>query len=328
LFLENLSYGTFLSYLKDLQLDKHILRGRRGSEENIKIKFVIPLLQTLGWQILEDMDFESLGIDIVLHFQDKPSIIVETKSWGEAITNHLDQCLEYSFKIGTPWLMISSGRETAIYCILTDIHNLRNLKPLIRFSYNELINSNGYDNLNKLGYYFRKDNFNNNLDEIINSIDRILPDIDIRRAYDEFMKQVSLYKPKNKKDRLSDAEYLIIANKHSKEIKEALITIHKEMSELVNLNKRLQIHYRSKEIGIEYYLRLFPRDKILGLFGVYPSSANIAFGLEGWRKLNISEATLTRLKKYPRKAASKEWAVSLIELLKLAIGEIKENRAD
>jgi predicted type IV restriction endonuclease len=60
--------SEFLLYAKtiDRDKDKLIHAGRRGSEENVKIKIIIPLLQTLGWDLLNDMDFENKGSDIVL----------------------------------------------------------------------------------------------------------------------------------------------------------------------------------------------------------------------------------------------------------------------
>ena len=39
----------------------NINSGRRGSEENVKIKIVIPLLQFLGYDVINDMDFEFIG---------------------------------------------------------------------------------------------------------------------------------------------------------------------------------------------------------------------------------------------------------------------------
>jgi hypothetical protein len=78
----------FLSHVESLSIDRHILGGKRGAEENVKIKIIVPLLQCLGWDLLDDMHFEYVGADIVLFSEEKPSIIIETKSWGEVITGH------------------------------------------------------------------------------------------------------------------------------------------------------------------------------------------------------------------------------------------------
>ena len=58
--------SDFLSHLGSLSIDRHILGGKRGAEENVKIKIIVPLLQCLGWDLLDDMHFENAGADIVL----------------------------------------------------------------------------------------------------------------------------------------------------------------------------------------------------------------------------------------------------------------------
>ena len=90
-----MNLSEYLLYVKTIDIDKQIIAGRRGSEENVKIKIIIPLLQTLGWNLLNDMDFENKGSDIVLLKEGNPLIIVETKAWEQNITGYLNQCLEY-----------------------------------------------------------------------------------------------------------------------------------------------------------------------------------------------------------------------------------------
>ena len=129
--LENTSMEKkdFLSHIGSLSIDRHILGGKRGAEENVKLKLIVPLLQCLGWDLLGDMHFENVGADIVLFSEQKPSMIVETKSWGEVITDHLNQCLEYCFKLKTPWVIVSTGRDTALYCALLNPDNLAVTEP-------------------------------------------------------------------------------------------------------------------------------------------------------------------------------------------------------
>ena len=47
--------GDFLSYVGRIQIDRHINHGRRGSEASVINKIVVPLLQALGWDLLDDM---------------------------------------------------------------------------------------------------------------------------------------------------------------------------------------------------------------------------------------------------------------------------------
>ena len=86
-----------------------------GAEENVKIKFALPLLKFLGYDIITDVRFEWLRADIVVvdeKSNSKKLFILETKKWGEPIRNHLGQCLEYTLKHHIPLVMITSGDTT------------------------------------------------------------------------------------------------------------------------------------------------------------------------------------------------------------------------
>ena len=127
--------------------DRHIISGRRGSEENVKIKIVIPLLQYLGYDVVSNMDFEFIGADIVIVDEhNSPILIIETKAWEQQLSHYLNQCLEYTLKLKTPLILISSGQHTSLYSSLINPHNLEKTTPLIDFSFNDLIGKNG-DNI-------------------------------------------------------------------------------------------------------------------------------------------------------------------------------------
>lgn len=74
---------------------------------------------------------------------------------------------------------------------------------------------------------------------------------------------------------------------------------------------------------MEYLLSSKPRSKIIGLVGIYPEKAGVAFGLEGWEQLNISQQTLTKIKQFDRSIKNKDDVNRLISLLESAIKEIK-----
>jgi hypothetical protein len=133
-----------LEYLKTVQIGPHILRGRRGAEENVKIKIVIPLLQSIGWNILSDMDFEYKGLDLVLMYQNKPAVVVEIKSWGVDLGEHLNQCVEYCLKTGTPWIIASNGQQTVIYSCLSFKEKILDFEPLVTFRFEDFLGPKGY----------------------------------------------------------------------------------------------------------------------------------------------------------------------------------------
>jgi len=110
-----MNIDRFQKIISAIKPDRHIISGQRGSEENVKIKFVVPLLQFLGYDPVSDMNFEVNGADIVLVDGDsRPQIVVETKSWDQEITDHLDQCLEYTFKHRVPFILITLVSEAVL----------------------------------------------------------------------------------------------------------------------------------------------------------------------------------------------------------------------
>jgi hypothetical protein len=305
----------FLSYVKTIDRYKHIIAGRRGSEENIKTKIIIPLLQTLGWDLLNDMDFENKGCDIVLLKEGKPLIIVETKAWEQDITESLNQCLEYTFKFQTPWILISSGQETSLYCSLINPDDLNATEPLLNFSFTELISIKGNKILKELLFLIGKNNAINGAKELEKSASNRISEKTLDAEYKDFFAMAENFKPAIKSLRISEEDFLDLAKQHPPEICNALNYIYSEMTKFDELNGNIRIRNRSKEIGIEYVHRIKPRQKIRGLIGIYPEDAHISFSFKGWAYLKITQETFDKLKSFPRKASS-------IEFLKQAIEEI------
>ncbi len=62
--------------LASLDVDKYVRKALGACEENVKIKIVIPLLNLLGYNTQQDMDFEhhvqNKKADIALLFDNKP----------------------------------------------------------------------------------------------------------------------------------------------------------------------------------------------------------------------------------------------------------------
>lgn len=313
----------FLSYIGLISIDRHILRGKRGTEENIKIKIIVPLLQCLGWDLLDDMDFECAGADIVLFMGEEPSIIIETKSWEDVITNdHFNQCLEYCLKLKTPWLIVSTAKYTALYCALLNPDNLAVTKPIFEFSFDDLKGVKGKRLIEKLDILIGKKNFHDKNSKLYSMVRKMLGNKNVEEAQKEFLAKATNFKGKIKYERLTEKKFFSLLNNHPKKLRDTLTFLYKKMVTLPKLDKNISLRYRSKEIGLEYF-KNHPRKKKIGLIGIYPGDAHIALGLEGWKELNISQSTFAKLEKFPRKAQSKEWAESLILLIKSAIKEIK-----
>lgn len=119
-----------------LDIERHILRNHRGSEENVKAKIILPLLARLGWDIVEDCYFEEAGADIFVEHGGKPAFIIETKGWEQGFD--YAQGLEYSVKLKTPWVMFTSGQIAEVHHALIINTNKKSPEPVLYVDYHEL----------------------------------------------------------------------------------------------------------------------------------------------------------------------------------------------
>jgi len=321
-----MTISELLTIISSIKPDKHIIAGRNGSEENVKNKITIPLLQYLGYNLVENMDFELLSADIVLLDDDsKPILIVETKSWEELLTDHLDQCLEYTFKLRCPFIMITSGKRNALYSSFINCQDLNECEPIFEFDFDDLLGNNSEKILLQLEALIGKNALIHGAKEINEKIVKQLPSNkmfeDVKR---EFFKKCSEFKSEIKTKKINEDEFMESAKKHLDEVYQALIFAKEEFTKIALENKNINIRYRSREIGLEYYHDIKPRPKKLGLVGIYPEKAMIAFGLESWKQIVKSAESIKKLESFPRSIENKEQIIKLILLLREIIGETIE----
>ena len=319
-----MSFPKLRSHLKSLRVDRHIIAGRKGNSENVKNKITIPLLQTLGWDLLQDMDFDHLGLDIVLFSQGKPAMIVEVKSWGDRLDNDLLQYLEFSYRLNCPWIFLSSGRESAFYCALLTRPNFAQAGPLLEFSLDDLTGRSGntiFKNLESLlgkRHFFRKGG------RLYKGVAVKLGEQTIEEAQIEFVKTASQQVRGDRTRQLTVESFLAQLQHHSRQVSGALVYLHHKMVNLLPLNSRLAMRYRNKGVGLEYKPPDNPEDDVLPLFDVFPESGRIKFGQESWKKLHISIATFEQMNHLARQAESFAWARQVGHLLEKAIREINQ----
>ncbi|MBL0715549.1 MAG: hypothetical protein JJV98_17815 [Desulfosarcina sp.] len=317
-----MSFPKLRSHLKAVRVDDHILAGRKGNSENVQNKIVIPFLQTLGWDLLRDMDFDHLGLDIVLFNQGQPAMIVEVKSWGDKLANDLNQYLEFSYRLNCPWIFLSSGRENAFYCALFDQTDFANATPLLEFSLEDLISRNGSTIFTNLGSLLGKKNFFKEGGRLYKGVAAKLGDQSIEDAQIEFVKTASRQVRGDRTRQLTVESFLSQLQHHSRQVSGALVYLHHKMVNFLQINVRLNIRYRNKGVGLEYEVVGNPEDEVLSLFDVFPESGRVTFGQEGWKRLNISIATFEQMKGLSRKAESFTWAREVGSVLEKAIREI------
>ncbi|MGD9330118.1 MAG: type I restriction enzyme HsdR N-terminal domain-containing protein, partial [Desulfobacterales bacterium] len=303
-----MSFQRLRTHLKSIQVEEHIIAGRKGNKENIKSKVIIPILQTIGWNLLRDMDFDHQGLDIVLFKEKNPCIIVEVKSWTDVLEEDINQYLEYSFRLNCPWIFLSTGQHMAMYCTLLNQQSLSGAEPILRFTLEDLVGGNGNKVLGKLDRMMGKKHFFKKNSALYDYVSQRLPNQSIEEAQIEFVKNAAQYVREERTRQLTVESFLSQLRHHSRQVSGALVYLHSKMVNVLQLNNRLNLRYRNKGVGLEYETIGNPQGETLNLFDIYPESARITFGQDGWKKLNITAATFDDMKHVPRKAHSFAWA--------------------
>lgn len=89
------------------------------SEENVKQKIVVPLLECLNHQRTQlDFEYGSGNKRIDIFIKDLPldcKVIIDTKNYDEDLNDHLDQIGLYAFQEGALLAIIVNGQEIRIY---------------------------------------------------------------------------------------------------------------------------------------------------------------------------------------------------------------------
>jgi hypothetical protein len=317
-----MSFQRLRSHLKAIHIEEHIVANRKGNKENIKSKIIVPILQTIGWNLLRDMDFDHLGLDIVIFKEGNPTIIVEVKSWADILEEDINQYLEYSFRLNCPWIFLSTGQHMGLYCALLNQHDLSEAEPIMKFSLEDLIGSNGNKILGELDSMMGKKNFFKKNSALYTYVAERLADQSIEEAQIEFVKSASQHVQEDRTRQLTVESFLSQLRHHSRQVSGAIVYLHSKMVNALKKNNRLHLRYRNKGVGLEYESVGNPEGETLNLFDIYPESARITFGQDGWKKLNITAATFDEMTNVPRKAQSFAWAREVGTLLDRAIQEI------
>jgi len=84
------------------------------SEEDVKVRFVVPLLHALGHTKLR---FEHKGIDVLLKtgLPRGSAVVVETKRPDASLDAHLEQIERYSFEARSMLSVLTNGRVLRVY---------------------------------------------------------------------------------------------------------------------------------------------------------------------------------------------------------------------
>jgi len=106
--------------LQEISAIKHEnieMNAGRSCEENVKLKIIIPMLETLDWNLIEDIDaefpVENRRADFCLKINKIPRIIVEVKSLEQSIQDHMIQATNYVYDLASSvdTLLITNGND-------------------------------------------------------------------------------------------------------------------------------------------------------------------------------------------------------------------------
>jgi hypothetical protein len=327
-----MEHNEFHKLISSLNPDSNIIgNGSRGSEENVKIKFVIPLLQVLGYDIIQDMDFERSGADIVLLDRTnkdlKPFLIVETKTWGEPVRNHLKQCFEYCFKLQTPNILVTSGKETYLYSALNYQKNVNGIQPILCFRFYDLLGERGSLILKDLRSFVGKKNLLGGAEKLYEQVKISLPsNKTLDQVFRDFNNECKKPHWRVKTQNITSEKFVKLAQSHPLKIRKSLLLIQKEFTRIEKDNKenlKIEVKYQSREMGLKASHKTKLREKLLGLVGVNPKKAKVAVSKRGWSILKCPRATLRKIESFPKNLKSEKQARQLIRLIETGLKEIQ-----
>jgi len=132
---EPLARDELEQFIKEMA--EQIERERRTatSEAKTVLKYVIPMLQALGWSVQDDTLVPEWGVqgksvDLALVVEEKPAIFVEAKRLREDLSlddKEAEQALDYGYKSGTKWCVLTNGERYEIYDAFAQVDHARKL---------------------------------------------------------------------------------------------------------------------------------------------------------------------------------------------------------
>lgn len=176
----------FKDQIKNLgeRVDK--LKNQIVTEEATKNAFIMPFIQTLGYDVFNPLEIvpeyiTDIGtkkgekIDYAIFKDEKPTILIECKHWAQNLNLHDGQLLRYFHVSKAKFGVLTNGITYRFYSDLVE-QNKMDEKPFLEFNINE-IKENQIDELKKFHKsYFDADSIVNTASELkyMNELKHIL----------------------------------------------------------------------------------------------------------------------------------------------------------
>lgn len=130
------------------------------SEKEVEIRFILPLLERLGYteddradgypvEIYEGVRKTTKEADFVLfdgrnRSKDNTLLVIEAKAVGKKLTDYIGQARTYAIWLGTPYYMVTNGDEIRVYLyrspIESDVEVFTGKRNKLRESFRDLYN--------------------------------------------------------------------------------------------------------------------------------------------------------------------------------------------
>jgi hypothetical protein len=272
------------SFLRDIEAIAHNdnMGGNgmeRGSERNVLVKFLVPLLRFLGYDIVRDVDFEYRRMDAVVHATDHrstPFFIVETKSWdnGVARRTYLRQCLRYAWTLHKPYVLMTCGRCTSLHsALLGDTAFVES--PLVSIGFEELRTKHGQKKLRRLYRFLAKPSFLQGERELR----KVLPKgVSYLRARSAFESRCGTYRAPKAARRIDAGRFRELASRHPDKVRNALMLFWNTFQKMSRNDSNVDIRPTIKEVGLRYYWK--PADESRSLVGLSPAKHKVYCGVK------------------------------------------------
>lgn len=311
-----------------LDIERHILRNHKGSEENVKAKILLPLLARLGWDIIEDCYFEEEMADIFVEREGKPAFIIEAKGWEQGFD--YGQGLEYSVKLKTPWVMFTSGQVTEVHHALIINANKKNPEPVLYVPYHEF-----HKEPDIFDQYLSLAAFKEGFPALRERCQAMLPPPYFGKSWDETEADYQKF--------CADIGFTrgpVAGRMTHEELEDALLELPADIQQvyrdLIDSIKVLakgsaRLRWRLNSKAFTLYALDAKREKMgrpnkpMGLLEVVPYRRGIARGFVNWKSLGLDSKLLTALRglKAPNNAREGEEIVVLLSKCLSSVGLIK-----
>lgn len=138
----------FKDQIKQLGDRVNKLKDQIGTEEATKNAFIMPFIQSLGYDVFNPLEVvpeftADLGIkqgekvDYAILRESKPVILIECKHWSAKLDPHNSQLFRYFHTTSAKFGLLSNGIEYKFYTDLVD-PNKMDEKPFFVFNINEI----------------------------------------------------------------------------------------------------------------------------------------------------------------------------------------------